>query len=87
MGWTYTLTNAAAQFLGADETRTEVFTVTVTDEAGASSTQTVTITIQGINEGLTITSGVQSGTEHERAHHGEPDRRADRDGGGDPQRR
>ena len=67
VGWTYTLTNAAAQFLGADETRTEVFTVTVTDEAGASGAQTVTITIQGTNEGLTITSGVQSGTVTEDA--------------------
>ena len=67
VGWTYTLNNAAAQFLSADETRTEVFTVTVTDETGASNTQAVTITIQGTNEGVTITSGVQSGTVTEDA--------------------
>ena len=34
VGWSYTLSNSAAQYLGADESRTEVYTVTVTDEAG-----------------------------------------------------
>ena len=56
VGWTYTLNNAAAQFLSADETRTEVFTVTVTDETGASSAQAVTITIQGTRSAISPTS-------------------------------
>ncbi len=62
VGWTYTLNNAAAQYLGANDSVTEVYTVTVTDEAGASATQDVTITIQGTNDGVTITSGVQADT-------------------------
>ncbi len=66
VGWTYTLNNAAAQYLGANDSVTEVYTVTVTDEAGASATQDVTITIQGTNDGVTITSGVQADTVVER---------------------
>ena len=87
VGWTYTLNNAAAQFLGGNETRTEVFTVTVTDEAGASNTQAVIITIQGTNEGVTITSGVQSGTVTEARPPRRTRPRAGRDGDGDLQRR
>ena len=67
VGWSYTLTNSAAQYLGADESVTETYTVTVTDETGAFITQNVTITIQGTNDGVTITSGAQAGTVTEDA--------------------
>ena len=40
VGWSYTLSNSAAQYLGADESRTEAYTVTVTDEAGGGDTRT-----------------------------------------------
>ena len=67
VGWTYTLNNAAAQYLGANDSVTETYTVTVTDEAGASNTQDVVITIRGTNDGVTITSAAQAGTVTEDA--------------------
>ncbi|QSX34059.1 VCBS domain-containing protein [Shewanella avicenniae] len=48
--WIYTLNNDAVQFLAEGETRTETFTVTVTDEFGATDTQDVTVTITGTND-------------------------------------
>jgi VCBS repeat-containing protein len=48
--WTYTLDNAAAQPLGAGETRVETFAVTVTDSAGETAEQTVTVTVTGTND-------------------------------------
>ena len=62
VGWSYNLTNSAAQYLGADESVSETYTVTVTDEAGAFNTQAVVITIQGTNDRPLITAGVVSGT-------------------------
>ena len=55
--WDYSLANAAVQFLGAGETITLSFDVTVTDDSGAvnnSDTQTVTLTITGTNDGPDI---------------------------------
>src|SRR6185295_10040512 len=60
--WTYTLDNAAHQNLAAGETQTETFTVTVTDDKGATATQDVTITITGTNDAPVITSADQAGT-------------------------
>ncbi len=48
--WTYTLDNNVAQPLNADQTITETYTVTVTDDKGAKVTQDVSITITGANE-------------------------------------
>uniref|UniRef100_UPI00399A03E0 retention module-containing protein n=1 Tax=Shewanella algae TaxID=38313 RepID=UPI00399A03E0 len=48
--WNYQLDNAAADGLLEGEIRTETFTVTVTDEYGASAEQLVTITIIGTND-------------------------------------
>ncbi|MEO7246193.1 MAG: VCBS domain-containing protein [Rubrivivax sp.] len=50
VGWTYSLNNAAAQYLAAGETKTEVFTVVITDDDGKSATQQVTVTITGTND-------------------------------------
>ena len=49
--WTYKLDNdsEAVQGLGKDETHIEEFTITVVDEHGASSEQTITVTITGVN--------------------------------------
>ncbi|HVZ42274.1 MAG TPA: VCBS domain-containing protein [Ramlibacter sp.] len=60
--WTYTLDNANHQDLAQGESFTESFTVTVTDEHGASATQTVTVTVNGANDAPTITSGTQMGS-------------------------
>ena len=50
--WTYELNNASdkVQQLNAGETKVETFDVTVTDEHGATSTQTITVTITGTND-------------------------------------
>ncbi len=50
--WTYTLDNtlAATQGLNEGDSVTQLYTVTVTDENGATDTQTVTITITGTND-------------------------------------
>ncbi|MBO2664168.1 VCBS domain-containing protein [Shewanella algae] len=48
--WNYQLDNAAAEGLLEGEIRTETFSVTVTDEFGASAEQLVTITIIGTND-------------------------------------
>lgn len=60
--WNFALPNSSASFLGGGETLTLVYHVTVTDSAGAATTQDVTITILGINEPVVITSGPQSST-------------------------
>jgi len=58
--WSYTLANN--QSLSATDTLTETFPVTVTDDQGATTAQTVTITIQGTNDLPVITSLAQSGS-------------------------
>ncbi|MBB3539883.1 VCBS domain-containing protein [Rhizobium sp. BK399] len=56
--WTYTLndSSAAMQGLALGETRTETFTVKVTDSHNASDTQTVTVTITGSNDAPVLTT-------------------------------
>ena len=48
--WTYEANPDALKGLGKDETKIETFEVTVTDEHGATSTQTITVTLNGIND-------------------------------------
>lgn len=48
--WTYEANPDAIKGLGKDETKVETFEVTVTDEHGATSTQTITVTLNGIND-------------------------------------
>ncbi len=50
VNWSYPVGNGALAFLGAGETATIVFAITVTDEAGASASQNVTITLNGVND-------------------------------------
>ncbi|MFF7398832.1 retention module-containing protein, partial [Achromobacter sp. NPDC008082] len=61
--WTYNLanTNPAVQALGAGESLTETFTVTVNDGHGGVTTQQVTVTINGTNDAPVI-SGQASGS-------------------------
>ncbi|MBK5914194.1 VCBS domain-containing protein [Rhodocyclus purpureus] len=51
--WTYTLDNAKAQSLGADDSATETLTVKSLD---GSATQTITATVQGVND-VAVISG------------------------------
>ncbi|WP_223488343.1 VCBS domain-containing protein [Pseudomonas sp. A-RE-19] len=61
VNWTYTVNNAAAQYLAQGQTATETYVVTVSDGHGSSTTQNVTITITGTNDQVHITSGAQAG--------------------------
>lgn len=59
--WTYTIDRARAASLAKGEVRTESFTATVTDDAGATATQVVNITVTGTNDAPVVTSGTASG--------------------------
>ncbi|MGF6091878.1 VCBS domain-containing protein, partial [Pseudomonas sp. 18173] len=61
VGWTYTLNNSAAQYLAAGQTKAEVFTVTLTDDFGATVSKNVTITLTGTNDRPTLSIGDTSG--------------------------
>jgi VCBS repeat-containing protein len=61
VGWSYALDNSKAQYLAAGETVTETYKVAVADTHGSSADQTVTNTITGTNDGVSVTSGSQAG--------------------------
>jgi len=65
--WSYTLDNAKAQSLADGQSVTETYTVKVDDGHGSSTTQDVSVTIHGANDGPSITSGAQGGTVTEDA--------------------
>ena len=65
VGWTYTLNNSAAQYLAEGQTKTEVFTVTLTDDFGATVTKDVTITLTGTNDQPTLTIDDTTGAMNE----------------------
>ncbi|WP_437179758.1 VCBS domain-containing protein [Pseudomonas azerbaijanorientalis] len=65
VGWTYTLNNSAAQYLAEGQTKTEVFTVTLTDDFGATVTKAVTITLTGTNDQPTLTIDDTTGAMNE----------------------
>ena len=50
VGWTYTINEAAAQYLAAGQVATEVYTVTLNDGNGSTVTQDVTVTLTGTND-------------------------------------
>jgi VCBS repeat-containing protein len=59
--WSFSVDNAAIQYLGADDTLTQTYTVAVSDGHGGTASQTVTVTIAGTNDAPVITSDAQSG--------------------------
>ena len=76
LGWSFTLANddPVLQSLAAGQTLTQVYTVTITDNNGASASQDITITITGTNDGPVITSGEpdHQGAVTEEANFDEP---------------
>ena len=48
--WTYSVADAAIEFLGEGETVTETFTVTIDDQKGGEAFESVTVTITGTND-------------------------------------
>ena len=54
VGWTYTVADDAINYLAADQTATEKFTVTIADGHGGTVAQVVTITVTGTNDAPTI---------------------------------
>ncbi len=62
LGWHFTLddSNPVLQSLAEGETITQVYTVTVTDNHGASVNQDVTVTITGTNDAPVITAATPS---------------------------
>jgi large repetitive protein len=56
--WTYTVDNAAVQYLGAGKTKVETFTVKSLDGTG---TQTISVTVNGVNDAATF-SGADTGS-------------------------
>jgi VCBS repeat-containing protein len=50
IGWTYSITDSALDFLGAGETAKVVSTITLKDHHGMTDTATVTVTIDGSND-------------------------------------
>jgi len=63
--WIYTLDNASHQNLAQGESHSESFTVTVTDDQGATVTQAVVLNITGTNDAPVITSAAQAGAVQE----------------------
>ncbi|MBD9649753.1 type I secretion C-terminal target domain-containing protein [Ensifer sp. ENS09] len=54
--WNYNVSNALVQFLDSGETITFSYNVAVTDDKGATDTETVTITINGANDAPVVAS-------------------------------
>lgn len=56
VGWSFSVADAAIDFLAAGETRTQKYDVNVNDGHGGTVTQTVTVTITGTNDAPVITT-------------------------------
>ena len=63
--YTYALNNTSptVQGLGVEETLTDTFTYTVTDNHGATASNTLTVTIHGTNDAPTVAAAAASVTE------------------------
>jgi VCBS repeat-containing protein len=56
LAWHYSVNNADIQFLAQGQTLVQTYSVTVTDDHGASTLQTVTVAIDGTNDAPTAVS-------------------------------
>ncbi len=60
--WTYHINNGAAQQLAAGQNVTETYNVTISDEGGKTSTQTISVTITGTNDAPILSTENTTGT-------------------------
>lgn len=71
--WSFSVANADIQFLGAGETRSQSYDVTIADAAtGGDATETVTVVITGVNDAVTIGAGTFAGSVTEDADSAAP---------------
>ncbi|WP_394893684.1 beta strand repeat-containing protein [Mesorhizobium sp. AaZ16] len=61
--WTYTLNNAAAQYLAQGQSVTETYTVTLDDGHGSTTAETVTVTVTGVNDAPVAVDDTDAGDE------------------------
>src|SRR5207302_1992830 len=54
--WTYTVADAAVEYLAAGQTRVESFTITLDDQNGGLITKQIDVTITGTNDAPVITA-------------------------------
>lgn len=59
--WSFAVSSSALQYLVAGETLAQTYTVTIADNHGGASTQTVTIYLNGSDDAPTVTSAVSTG--------------------------
>ncbi|UUE95721.1 VCBS domain-containing protein [Comamonas thiooxydans] len=62
LGWDFKVSDSVLDSLGAGQTLTQTYTVTIADGKGGTVTQDIVITITGTNDAPTITSGAQAGS-------------------------
>ncbi|MFO1146886.1 MAG: VCBS domain-containing protein [Alsobacter sp.] len=60
--WTYSVDKASLQALGAGETRVESFAVSIADGKGGVATETVAVTLVGVNDAPTVASASTTGS-------------------------
>jgi VCBS repeat-containing protein len=62
IGWIFAPSKAQAQALAAGETDTEVYTITLSDGHGGTTSQDVAVTVVGVNDAPTITTALTTPT-------------------------
>ena len=60
VSWSYSVANAATQYLAQGQTATETFTVSIDDGHGGTAQQQITVTVTGTND-VPVIGGVASG--------------------------
>ena len=58
IGWNYSVSEAQVASLAEGQTQTDTFTVTVDDGHGGTTTENVSVTIDGTNEAPVVTGGI-----------------------------
>ncbi|WP_210183553.1 VCBS domain-containing protein, partial [Hoeflea olei] len=59
--WNYSVAASAVEYLGANDTKVETFTLTLDDGHGGTVERTVTVTIQGTNDAPVVASADVTG--------------------------